>query len=161
VDEVETPDVRRRGAEYGHYDGAARHGQYDVAARDGHYDGAARDGRYDGAAAREAIHAAFVQAMTSADAVTAMAAVQDGDALVPALTRFADTYPEIVGTLAVDVADITHDEPGRALVSFQLGAPGYGELPLQGEAVRVDGTWKVAHSTIAGMLGAAGFAPEP
>ncbi|MGZ4666636.1 MAG: hypothetical protein ACXV5Q_16755 [Frankiaceae bacterium] len=139
MDEVGTQDMHLRGAAHGQYDGPAE--------------------QCDGGAAREAIQAAFVQAMTSADADTAMAAVQDGDALVPALTRFVDAYPEVVGMLAVDVGDITHDESGRTVVSFQLGAPGYGELPLQGEAVRVDGTWKVARSTIAGMLGAAGFAP--
>ena len=109
--------------------------------------------------ADEAIRAAFTQAMTSADTATAMAAVQDGHALVPALTRFVDAFPEIVGLLRVTVGTITR-ELGRIQVSFVLAAPGYGELPLQGEAVCVDGAWKVARSTIAGMLGAAGFAPD-
>ncbi len=146
MDDVATQDMSRRDAANGHYDGAAEQ----------------RDGaeEHDGVAARPAIQAAFAQAMTSTDATTAMAAVEGGEALVPALTRFADAYPEVVGLLAVDVGEITHDDPSRAVVAFRLGAPGYGELPLQGEAVRVDGTWKVAHSTIAGMLGAAGFAPD-
>jgi len=109
--------------------------------------------------AHDAIRAAFTQAMTSTDAVIAMAAVQDGDPLVPVLARFVDAFPEVVGILTVDVGAITQ-ESGRTLVSFNLAAPGYGELSLQGEAVRVDGTWKVARSTIAGMLGAAGFAPD-
>lgn len=130
----------------------------DADIRDGDVSGTADDGHV-AQPAHAAIQAAFTQAMTSTDAATAMAAVQDGDALVPALTRFADAYPEVVGLLNVNVGAITQ-ESGRILVSFDLGAPGYGELPLRGEAVRVDGTWKVARSTIAGMLGAAGFAPD-
>ncbi|MGZ6868761.1 MAG: hypothetical protein ACXVHI_00365 [Frankiaceae bacterium] len=44
--------------------------------------GAGQHGPHDGEAACEAIRAAFIQAVTSAE-TTAMAAVQDGDALVP------------------------------------------------------------------------------
>lgn len=103
--------------------------------------------------------AAFVQAFTGgqADPDAALAAVQDGPALRPAVEQARRNFPEAVTTSRPTVGEVVFLEPTTAAVTFALSYRGGINFGDQiGYAVLVDGRWRVARETYCTVMSWAG-----
>ncbi|WP_231861401.1 hypothetical protein [Frankia alni] len=123
----------------------------------------------DVAAAAAAIRAAFTTAFTGdQDAEAALAAVDDGASLQSTLETVRDRHPQATWSARVLIGEPVFTDPAHASLAFEVvlsHAPAYGTL--LGEAVLVDGRWKVARSTYCTVMSWAGVScpdrlgPEP
>jgi len=68
-------------------------------------------------------------------------------------------YGGLTGTVRAEVLGVSFDRPGHATVGYLLTAAGVG--PRTGEAVLVDGAWKVTRSTVCADLALAGVECAP
>jgi hypothetical protein len=118
-------------------------------------------------AARTEIRAAFAASTTTSDDGQALPYVEKGDDLGPSLAAASERGRGVVpeGETAVTSADEIHFYDGqRALVWFSISAGNRTLLGRhRGEAVLVDGEWKMARATFCGIMAMAGIAcpPEP
>ncbi|MFE3292296.1 hypothetical protein [Rhodococcus sp. NPDC059234] len=112
-----------------------------------------------GSDARAAVTDAFV-AFFSGDTAAAekITLVQNGQAFADTVNAQADSPIAKGATATVSTVDL--DSPGHATVTYTVLLDGKPVLPDQtGEAVEVDGTWKVAQSTFCALLTLEGNPP--
>jgi hypothetical protein len=109
-------------------------------------------------AARAAIDAAFHTAFDAGiPDEQRFAAVEDGPELLAAGRRAAAKFPEAAASISATVHRITFIDPTRAAVNFELLYEGAMLLgPQDGEAVFLDGHWKVSRATRCAIIEQAG-----
>jgi hypothetical protein len=89
---------------------------------------------------------------------TKVTLVQNGDAFADTINAQANS-PMATGT-AAKVTHVDMDAPGHATVTYTVLINGQPVLvDQQGEAVQVDGTWKVSESTFCSLLTLEGNPP--
>jgi hypothetical protein len=115
-------------------------------------------------AAADEIRSAFVRAFdASTPSEERYALVEDGGAIAAAGDEAAAKFPEASKTITARVHSITLTGPDSADVTFELLYDGAMLLgPQEGEAVRIDGTWKVSRATRCAIIEQAGVScPAP
>jgi hypothetical protein len=112
----------------------------------------------DPAAARAEIDAAFHTAFDAGiPDEQRFTAVEDGPELLPAGRRAAAKFPAAAASISATVHQITFIDPTRAAVNFELLYEGAMLLgPQDGEAVYLDGLWKVSRETRCAIIEQAG-----
>ncbi|MCM3920688.1 hypothetical protein ND748_03220 [Frankia sp. AiPs1] len=115
------------------------------------------------AAAAAEVKAAFTTAFTGGqDVETVLAAVDDGAALRSTLATVRELHPRPTASARVLVGEPVFSDPTHASLPFEVvlsSAPSYGTQ--LGEAVLVDGRWKVARSSYCAVMSWAGvFCPD-
>ncbi|MGW0045474.1 hypothetical protein [Rhodococcus sp. NPDC003348] len=112
-----------------------------------------------GAADTDAVTHAFVTFFSGeTPGATKITLVQNGDAFADTINAQANS-PMATGTTAT-VSHVDVDAPGHATVTYTVLINGQPVLADQtGEAVQVDGTWKVAESTFCSLLTLEGNPP--
>jgi hypothetical protein len=115
--------------------------------------------------ARAGIASAFSAHGTSSQDGRSVPTVERGDNLGPVLAeakeRHRDTVPE-TADVAVSVDEIEFIDPSHAAVWFTISVDGRALLGSDlGDAVLVDGEWKMARSTFCGLMARAGVACPP
>ncbi|MEX5713561.1 hypothetical protein AB1484_36525 [Parafrankia sp. FMc6] len=118
----------------------------------------------DPAAARSAIGQAYTQAFTGGqDPAHSLAVVEDGPDLADTLAQAIQNFPEATHTAAVTTSDIVFTDPRHAALRFRIAYQGgidFGEQ--NGNALIVDGEWKVSRGTYCMVMGWAGATcPSP
>ncbi|KJE19767.1 hypothetical protein FF36_05966 [Frankia torreyi] len=112
----------------------------------------------DVAAAAAEVRAAFTTAFTGGRGIeTVLAAVDDGAALRSTLATVRERHPQPTASARVLVGEPVFTDPAHASLPFEVvlsSAPAYGTL--LGEAVLVDGRWKVARSSYCTAMSWAG-----
>ena len=117
------------------------------------------------AAARDEIRAAFAASRVPSDDGRSVPAVERGTDLGPTLVLANGRHPGIVGdgsNVTISADEIRFYDTGRAAVWFSISL---GDRTLlggqQGEAVLVDGQWKMARTTFCRLMELAGVACPP
>ena len=87
------------------------------------------------------------------------AVVEDGPELLPAGRQAAAKFPEAAASISATVHGITFIDPTHAAVNFELLYEGAMLLgPQDGQAVYLDGHWKVSRETRCDIIEQAGVA---
>jgi hypothetical protein len=116
----------------------------------------------DAEAAAIAVRAAFVQLFGHGSTREArLAVVDDTSGLGAPMDRVARDFPRAVETTTVTVGDLVFTSATEARVHYRLDYEGGASLGNRvGDAVFVDGAWKIRRETYCGVLAGAG-APCP
>ncbi len=116
------------------------------------------------ARAEAAVKAAYAQAFTGGqDPAHSLAAVEDGPDLAATLAQAIQNFPEATHTAAVTTSDIVFTDPRHAALRFRIAYQGGIDFGKQnGNALIVDGKWKVSRGTYCMVMGWAGATcPSP
>ncbi len=115
--------------------------------------------------AETAIRAAFAGSSTESEDGASVPTIEKGEALGPVLVaakkRRRDVVPLDAEVLTL-VDEVVFTDPNHAAVLFSIVANGRTMLSRhRGDAVLVDGAWKVARSTFCGLMAMAGVPCPP
>lgn len=112
----------------------------------------------DPAAAEAGVRDAYIGAFDhSASAEDKQAAVAHLEDLASLMDQAAQSFPDAVATITVEVREVVFTAPDAASVRFELFYEGGAQFGEQiGKAVLIDGTWRVARETMCTVLGWAG-----
>jgi hypothetical protein len=116
--------------------------------------------------ARAEIMAAFADSRVPGDDGRSVPAVEKGDDLGPTLAAANERHRDILladgSNVSISVDEVHFYDAGRAAVWFSIAM---GETRLlrrhRGEAVLVDGAWKMARATFCQLMSMAGVACPP
>ena len=115
--------------------------------------------------ARDAIKAAFSQSRIASDDGASVPTVEHGDNLGPTLTeanrRHLGIAPE-ESQVNISADQIVFVDAEHAAVMFTIWIDGRQMMqPVRGDAVRVDGSWKMARSTFCQLMAMGGVQCPP
>jgi hypothetical protein len=115
-------------------------------------------------AARTAIERAFAQHGTQSDDGRSLPFVEGGDNLGPTVRAAAERHPGVYegSTVTISIDQVSFVDETHAAVWFSVSVDNVSRLRNhRGDAVVVDGEWKMARSTFCGLMAMAGVQCPP
>jgi hypothetical protein len=108
-------------------------------------------------AARNEIEVAFAASNSESEDGRSVPSVEKGDNLGPTLAAARANRPDISARVVISVDEVVFVDTQHAAVWFSISVDGHPLLSHhRGDAVLVDGTWKMARSTFCQLMAMGG-----